>query len=521
MHPPREPRWRAGRKKSLFGSCFCLSLLLVTLTTTPARADIAPSLPTPKEARAIDREPGDEENREACFNEKALPWLPSVALPFPGAPGAAALAFRPREALREHPRQVVWLSAGVLSLGLAAFWRKRPLWRSVAVLLALVPAVVGVAEAQQLLARLREGLSLPFHCVPREGVFQRHAQLARDALAAGYLASLGLLLIVGVLASVLFRPRRGREFFPVALSVLLLALGGVVLQAREGELALQVNQPLAPLSELQLPAAIHTPPGRIPDVPLLLVKADGQLLYDDSRGQRPPQSSPLLLPFDSAPLSSDPLDRPPFFLLAVDGRVSWEALFHALDPIFSRGYQGRQWLLFGPATAVSPGAPPRAPAVVFWRPDIEPSPRRKRSVWLNPSLIGWVEAGSLRLEQPDGELPDGCKTPGGDHLLFSRLAGCIEALEDRQETSPRDPSLLLVPLPSTPWESVARLLDELARPRPERSSRLASAVGFGVQNADLVRRRREEKKAREDMERQLIELERKLLKAPALTSAKP
>ncbi len=154
-------------------------------------------------------EPSSEQGREACLNEKSMPWLPEVSLPDAKSPGRAALGWRPRWLLSQ-PLPPGWLTGSLVTLLLAAVLgrgsqRRGRQW--LALVAASAPCVVGFALAHHRLSFLAEGLSQTWWCIPREGIFQRNAQLARDVLTLGALASLP--------SFVRRSPRRARRWLPL------------------------------------------------------------------------------------------------------------------------------------------------------------------------------------------------------------------------------------------------------------------------------------------------------------------
>jgi hypothetical protein len=494
------------------------------LASLPARADIIADVPRPPSAAATYLT--GESRREACVNTKADAFLPEISLPDPSAPGTQALGWRPVGALREHPEWLRWgLAAGLIVLGGAALRRRTD--RQAALVLALGPLALGLAESQRQLGRLGEGLSLPFSCVPREGVFQRLAQLSRDATAAGALVSLVLLAALSLL---LFAtpaasataplatatPRWRHALAPLGLAALLLALllWGGAQRWQEQRLARAVSDLVIALekSPIELPATRYLRPERLPDVPLLLVGADGALRYDDQRGQRPPVGAPLLEPYEGVPSSTDPLDRPPFFLLAIDRATPWSRLLAALEPLSSRGYAWRQWLLFGPVTHDAPGSPPQAPVIVFWAPE-PPVPSDlsfKRARYNRSTLLGlWTDRG-FELEGPLGPVGAGCATPG-DSAAIPRadlgpesLRRCLDSLEASTSLGfSRSAVMLILPAPATPWREVAWLLDELSRPRPDATDGVTGFVSLHLADKPRMRESFREQQIRErDLQRQ-------------------
>ncbi|RYE81906.1 MAG: hypothetical protein EOO75_21485, partial [Myxococcales bacterium] len=229
---------------------------------------------TPGEPVAPGPQPDGEQRRETCVNARSLPWLPAVDLPHPDQPGQQALGWRlgPGSGQRD-----IWMAitlvVSAFTMVLTASLRRRPRLRWLMVPIALGPLVAGLILSCHHLDRAATGMAVTWSCVPREGVFQRHAQLARDTLAPALVVSLGALLGLGVVAALTWRPWRWRAVVP-AVSVLAgLAWfeGKHWIDGREGELAHRVDGSLAALERrsIRVPVSDHLPAVRLPDVPVL------------------------------------------------------------------------------------------------------------------------------------------------------------------------------------------------------------------------------------------------------------
>ncbi len=474
-----------------------------------------PELSTPY-GKGVDSSP-----HGSCFNAKSEPWLPEVELSAPPLAGLDGVVWRPRWLLTNAPRpwRLGALSAAVVTVALGVVWRRRPGWRRVSVVTAMAPAVTGLALAHHHMVRLAAGLTSSWWCVPREEVFQRHAQLARDSLTLGAMTSLAASVVLLVVAALAWRPWRPRSVVPLAALLAPLVWSQALLWTawRERALAQPVSTSLAPVAAqgIQLPSASLLTSVRLPDVPLLMIRADGSLAYDEHRGGEVSSTLPVLEPIDrwlqTYDLAADERDRAPFFLLAIDERTPWSTLQRSLRPVEDAGYLWRQWLLFAPTATPAVGAMPSAPVVPFWTPEHPgwESELRALSAAAYPhhvdleTVVGWLDEHGLRLENGRGDVDVACLGEWGSGVTIPRasldhdgLARCLAHFEgDLPEPTDRTPrsewTLRLVPSPTTPWRDVAHVLETFARPRPRHLVHLSLPLVvdlFAPDSAERARR---------------------------------
>jgi hypothetical protein len=378
---------------------------------------------------------------------------------------------------------------GLGLMGAAALaTRRRPGWRAaLALSIALLPAGVGLALGWDTLSEAWASLHSPVFCLPRDEMASVGLVAARRRLGAGLAAAVALLLVALVVGFAGLRrgARRGPLLLPLA-GLLAVGLGAVATLGRFRRVEAAQTAPLAPLFSADAPRlarlAHATQPSlaALPDLPLVLLGADGSARYDDSRGQQPPGPLPVLVGRSDAATSLLPLehlgDEPPsIMLVAVDERASFGALDAVLASLKEKKIESFRF-----AFARSAAAPQHAAdlgLIGITTTPLPPISRGRR--WepkptLHPHLF--LDASGVRIRVPV-LVPPGCDLSVGlsfDPLdrtpTIARQAGavdmealraCVRKLKAASPEYKEETEAWLLPDASTPWSEVAAAIDAL------------------------------------------------------------